>query len=150
MSMTKKGRQPSFAATDPATSDRMKRVRQSGTKPEMEVAAALRELGIRYRLKNRDLPGNPDFANRLRAWAVFVNGCFWHGHTSCKRSIRPKTNSVYWFEKVQKNRARDAAGVRGLRLKGFKVVIVWECRGRLPQVASKLSSLKARGTRKGT
>ena len=56
--------------------------------PELATRAILRSLGFYYRVRNRDLPGSPDIANRRRKWAVFVNGCFWHGHKNC-----PKTKS---------------------------------------------------------
>jgi DNA mismatch endonuclease, patch repair protein len=117
-------------AVDPLTSARMKCVRQSGTAPEIEVGKLLRRIGVFYRLQNPDLAGKPDFANRCGKWAIFVNGCFWHGHTGCVRSKVPTKNRDYWLEKIKKNRSRDAKCVRALRAKGFTVLIVWECESR--------------------
>jgi DNA mismatch endonuclease (patch repair protein) len=105
----------------------MGRVRQKGTRAELAVAASLTALGLRYRKNVRALPGSPDFANRSRRWAVFVNGCFWHRHTGCRRATTPTANHAFWLEKFAANRTRDAKAIQALRAKGFKVVIVWEC-----------------------
>jgi DNA mismatch endonuclease, patch repair protein len=59
----------------------MGRVRQRGTTPELAVRAALRELGLRYRVNARDLPGSPDIVNRSKRIAIFVHGCYWHRYT---------------------------------------------------------------------
>ena len=112
---------------DPRRSALMARVRQKGTSPEKIVGTVLRSLGQAYRLNVRGLPGSPDFANRARKWAVFVNGCYWHHHTGCKRATVPKTNETFWRDKFGANRARDARSVRALRRAGFRVVVVWEC-----------------------
>jgi len=105
----------------------MGRVRQKGTTAEAAIGQTLRALGIAYRKNVRALPGSPDFANRKRRWAVFVQGCFWHRHTGCRRATIPKANRDFWLEKFTRNRARDAAAVRALRIMGFRVVLVWEC-----------------------
>jgi DNA mismatch endonuclease (patch repair protein) len=112
---------------DPRRSALMSRVRQRGTEAELAVAAALRRLGIRYRLNVASLPGSPDFSNRKRKLAAFVNGCFWHHHRGCKRATVPKTNEAFWQEKFRANRARDARSIRELRRHGFHVFLVWEC-----------------------
>lgn len=97
------------------------------TKPERQVGAALRALGLGYRKNVRGLPGKPDFANRSRRWAIFVHGCFWHRHTGCSRATVPKSNSDFWSEKFSANRRRDAKAIRALRAMRFKVVVIWEC-----------------------
>lgn len=112
---------------DPRRSALMSRVRQRGTEAELAVAAALRKLGISYRLNVTSLPGSPDFANRKMKWAIFVHGCFWHRHTGCKRATLPKTNEEFWCHKFLTNRLRDARAVRELRRLGFRVALVWEC-----------------------
>jgi DNA mismatch endonuclease, patch repair protein len=113
-------------ATDPERSALMARIRQSGTKPELMVARALREFGIGYRKNARDLPGSPDFVNRGRRWAIFVNGCYWHHHR-CRRGTIPKRNREFWVGKFVANRRRDARAIRELRRKGFDVLLIWEC-----------------------
>lgn len=104
----------------------MKRVRQKGTRPEMLVGAALRKLGCGYRKNDTKLPGSPDFVNRSRGWALFVQGCFWHHHR-CRRGTTPTRNREFWTDKFDGNRRRDARKVKALRKLGFRVVLVWEC-----------------------
>lgn len=115
-----------WVPTDPKRSALMKRVRQTGTSAEDAVARALREAGLSYRRNVRDLPGAPDFANKTKRWAIFVNGCFWHHHR-CSRGTTPKRNREFWTDKFVANRKRDAAKARALRKLGFGVLIVWEC-----------------------
>lgn len=112
---------------DSARSALMRRVRQRGTKAETEVSAMLRGLGIGFRRNVRALPGSPDFANRSRKWALFVNGCFWHHHEGCFRATVPTRNCAFWTAKFSANRERDETKTRALRKMGFKVVVIWEC-----------------------
>lgn len=109
------------------TSARMKRVRRSGTAPELEVRRFLTTLKVRYRLNNRSLPGTPDIANRSRRWAVFVHGCFWHAHRLCRRAAIPQSNQKFWAMKRERNAQRDHAAVHNLRRAGYVVLVVWEC-----------------------
>lgn len=118
--------------TDPVRSRLMSRIRQAGTQPELVVRAALRCIGIGYRLNTRDLPGSPDVANKGRRWAIFVHGCYWHHHTNCARATVPKRNREFWLGKFATNRRRDARAIRELRAEGFRVIIVWECQTRRP------------------
>ena len=99
------------------------------TKPELMVRRALRSLGhTGYRLDRRDLPGRPDIAFIGRKKAIFVHGCFWHGH-DCKRGARmPKTNADYWRGKIARNVARDAASEAALAEMGWDVLTIWECK----------------------
>lgn len=115
--------------TDPARSALMKRVRQRGTQVEDLVAAALRAQHLAYRRNVRSLPGTPDFANKTKRWAIFVNGCFWHHHKTCVRGTIPTRNREFWVEKFTANRRRDAMKIRALRRMGFRVVVIWECQG---------------------
>ena len=112
---------------DEETSERMGRVRQKGTKPELIVRQIIHGLGHRYRVENRDLPGSPDIANRSRGWAVLVHGCYWHRHRGCSRTTTPTRNRRFWEDKFQANVARDKRAVQELRRLGYRVVIVWEC-----------------------
>jgi DNA mismatch endonuclease (patch repair protein) len=104
----------------------MSRVRVRGTKPELMVRTLLFERGVRYRLNRKDLPGKPDiYIARIRL-AIFVNGCFWHGH-DCSRGRRPATNQMFWNEKIERNQVRDAAVLRSLSDLGFNTVTIWQC-----------------------
>jgi DNA mismatch endonuclease, patch repair protein len=116
-------------------SEMMAAVGQRDTPPELAVRSVLTSLGHRYRVRNRDLPGSPDIANRSRRWAVFVNGCFWHAHKSCPKTKSepgafrvPRSNPDFWKEKLNANRSRDAKAIRALRARGFQVSVVWECK----------------------
>jgi DNA mismatch endonuclease (patch repair protein) len=113
--------------TDAATSARMGRIRQSGTAPEMAVRRAAATLGLRYTVKNTDLPGSPDLANRSRRWAIFVHGCYWHRHTGCHKATTPRTNTEFWLNKFSRNVARDAAARDALRRRGYRVLTFWQC-----------------------
>lgn len=105
----------------------MRRVKGRDTKPEMVVRRALTRLGARYRLHRKDLPGSPDVAMPGRRLAVFVHGCFWHGH-DCARGARvPKQNRDYWTAKVARNRARDEKAREALAALGWRVETIWEC-----------------------
>ncbi len=105
----------------------MRRVKGKNTSPELAVRQALTALGARYRLHRADLPGKPDIVMPGRRLAVFVHGCFWHGH-DCARGARvPKQNRDYWVGKVARNRARDTASLAALEALGWRVETIWEC-----------------------
>ena len=116
------------AASPPDRSEIMRRVKSRDTGPEKRVRAALRALGhTGYRLNRADLPGKPDVAFIGRRKAIFVHGCFWHGH-DCKRGARaPKANAEYWSAKIARNRARDERSQRALEEQGWRVLVLWEC-----------------------
>lgn len=120
-------RLPAHVSVDPVVSKRMRAVRQTGTKPEVAVRGILRALGMRYRSQVKALPGSPDLANQRAGWALFVHGCFWHGHEGCRLYRLPKTNPDFWQAKVEANRARDLRKEEALRELGLKVVVVWQC-----------------------
>lgn len=113
--------------TDAATSARLSRQRQRDTSPELDVRRAVTALGAKYRIANRDLPGSPDLANRSRHWAIFVHGCYWHGHRGCARASVPKRNRGFWQAKFEANRQRDRRKESKLRARGFHVLTIWEC-----------------------
>ncbi|WP_338848314.1 very short patch repair endonuclease [Massilia sp. W12] len=106
----------------------MRRVKGQHTGPELCVRQLLRALGFSgYRLHRKELPGKPDIVFIGRRKAIFVHGCFWHGH-DCKRGARmPQQNAAYWQEKIHKNRQRDAAHCAQLAALGWQVLTVWEC-----------------------
>jgi len=118
---------------DAETSARLGRVRQHGTTPELQVRRILTELGLRYRVHNRDLPGSPDMANRKRRWAVFVHGCFWHRHEGCAKATTPKRNADFWKAKFSANEERDARAMRALEGMDYRVAVIWECELEDPQ-----------------
>ncbi|WP_018390856.1 very short patch repair endonuclease [Ancylobacter sp. FA202] len=106
----------------------MRAIRSKDTKPELMVRRALRALGFTgYRLHRKDLPGKPDIAFIGKTKAIFVHGCFWHGH-DCREGARTtRSNQHYWIPKISGNRERDARHARDLVERGWKVLIIWEC-----------------------
>ena len=105
----------------------MRQVPGRNSSAEMAVRRLLTRMGLRYRLHRKDLPGSPDVAFIGRKVALFVHGCFWHGH-DCKRGARvPKANTDYWLAKIGRNRARDIRSVAALEAMGWRPVVVWEC-----------------------
>ena len=105
----------------------MRAVKGRDTTPELAVRRILRAAGIGYRLGGRGLPGRPDLVMQGRRVAVFVHGCFWHGHDCARGARQPKANADYWSAKIGGNRARDSAACSALEAAGWRVVTVWEC-----------------------
>lgn len=105
----------------------MARVGTKNTKPELRLRKLLHRLGFRFRLHRKDLPGKPDLVLPKYSVAVFVHGCFWHGH-DCRKGRLPTTNVEFWEAKIGKSRRRDAESVRKLEELGWEVWTVWECR----------------------
>ncbi len=109
-------------------SENMRRIRSKGTAPELAVRKICRELGFTgYRIHRRDLPGKPDMAWIGRKIAIFVHGCFWHGHDCAEGIRKPKSNRDYWIPKIKRNQERDAEHLNALRRTGWRVLIVWDC-----------------------
>jgi DNA mismatch endonuclease, patch repair protein len=120
--------------------ENMRRIRAGNTKPELAVRKILRDSGFPgYRLHRKDLPGKPDISFLRRRKAIFVHGCFWHGHECQEGRRRPKTNSHYWHEKIRRNQERDASHVSALMAQNWDVFTVWECELKnLPALAARL------------
>lgn len=131
----------------------MKNQKQRDTRPELAVRRMVRELGHRYRLGNRDLPGSPDLANRSRRWVIFVHGCYWHSHQGCPRATVPKRNREFWLAKFAANRERDQRNENRLRELGYTVIVVWECELRnepeavIERLRAQLPAMTARAAR---
>ena len=114
-------------------SEIMSRVKARDTKPELITRRLVHELGFRFRLHRRDLPGTPDLVFPRLRLALFVHGCFWHRHLNCKLTTTPKTNADFWSEKFSQNMKRDDVAARRLRAAGWSVQIVWGCETRNPE-----------------
>ncbi len=103
----------------------MARIRGRDTKPELIVRRYLYARGYRYRKNVRSLPGTPDIVLRPYGVAIFVHGCFWHGHEVDGHV--PKSNREFWIRKIERNKERDVHNKEALRRAGWDVVTVWEC-----------------------
>ena len=111
-------------------SEIMARIQGRDTAPEMIVRRTAHRLGFRFRLYRKDLPGRPDLVfPRYRA-AVFVHGCFWHRHDSCRFAYTPGSRVRFWTEKFRQNVARDRRTEDALRSLGWQVLVIWECETR--------------------
>ena len=104
----------------------MASVRTTNTGPELALRKLLHALGYRYRLNYRKLPGSPDLVFPALRKAIFVHGCFWHGHR-CRWGRLPKSRKGYWQPKIASNRARDRRVLRALRKAGWEAIVVWQC-----------------------
>lgn len=105
----------------------MSGIKSRDTKPELQVRKYLHGEGYRFRLSRKDLPGRPDVV--LSKWkvAIFVHGCFWHGHKTCGLFRIPKTRAEFWTDKIGRNSQRDQVAIQKLLRLGWRVAIVWEC-----------------------
>lgn len=105
----------------------MRAVKGRDTQPELIVRRLTHLMGFRFRLCRKDLPGCPDLVFPRLHKVIFINGCFWHGHT-CPRGRRiPKSNKEYWLKKILKNRERDQKALKLLVATGWKPLVIWEC-----------------------
>lgn len=105
----------------------MSHIHSKATKPEMAVRRWLWAHGYRYRLNVKSVPGKPDIVMRKYRTAIFVNGCFWHGHEGCGKFVMPKSNTDFWQVKIEQNRQRDQRNYEELMHGGWQVIVIWEC-----------------------
>ena len=116
---------------DPLTPEQrhrcMSHIRSRNTKPELKVRQWLWQHGYHYRLNVGSVPGKPDIVMRRFRTAIFVNGCFWHGHDGCPKFRLPQTNVEFWQAKISRNRERDQHNYQILNENGWQVIVVWEC-----------------------
>lgn len=118
----------------------MQAVKSKDTAPEIAVRRVAHGMGYRFRLHRQDLPGRPDLVFPRFHKALFVHGCFWHGHDCVRGARAPKAHAEYWRQKIARNRARDAVSVKALEAKGWRVAIIWECHLRDPAAIRKMLS----------
>lgn len=104
----------------------MQAVKGKDTKPEIAVRRLLYSMGYRYRLHRKGLPGRPDIAFVGRRKAIFVHGCFWHGH-DCPKGRLPKSRLEYWRPKIFQNTERDKSNIEQLQSLGWRSLVVWQC-----------------------
>ena len=105
----------------------MSRIRAKNTKPEVLVRSMLHRMGYRFRIHLKGLPGKPDIVLPKYHTAIFVHGCFWHGHKGCKDFAPPKTRTEWWLNKINGNKKRDTENITQLGRQGWQAIIIWEC-----------------------
>lgn len=101
----------------------MSRIKSKWTKQEVATHNYLKSKGIKHEM-HPGILGSPDITIKSKKIAIFLNGCFWHG---CPHHFRlPKTNTVFWAQKIKNNKKRDKMNTRLLRKEGWVVIGVWE------------------------
>lgn len=116
----------------------MRAVKSRDTAPELKVRKAAHALGLRFRLNRADLPGKPDLVFPAKRIALFVHGCFWHGHDCARGARMPQTNRAYWRAKISRNTTRDKVNLTALRNLGWKPCVIWECETRDAEALSRI------------
>lgn len=107
-------------------SEIMSRVHSNGNiSTELRLIQIFKEYGITGWRRHYPVKGHPDFVFIKCKIAVFVDGCFWHGH-NC-RNTTPASNSEYWAKKRNKNIKRDEEVTALFEQRGWKVIRIWEC-----------------------
>lgn len=120
----------------------MQSIKSKDTKPELLVRKFLFSRGFRYRLNAKRLPGSPDIVLKKYRTAIFINGCFWHGHQDCKYFVLPKTNTDFWQNKILKNQERDLKRRIELRDMGWHTITLWECQLKPRTISQTLQGLE--------
>lgn len=129
---------------DPATRSKiMASIRGKNTKPELQVRRGLHQLGVRFRLHRRDLPGSPDLVFPKYRAVLFVHGCFWHRHEPCRLAYTPSVNSHKWIAKFKANVERDRRQIALLQQVGWRVFVIWECALRANDLGDLLDAVVA-------
>jgi DNA mismatch endonuclease (patch repair protein) len=128
---------------DAATRSRMMSgIRNANTTPERCVRTFLHHAGLRFRLHVRNLPGTPDIVLPKYRTVVFVHGCFWHRHTDCQYAYTPKSRLDFWQRKFASNVERDSRNASRLRDSGWRVLTIWECQLRAPELNALVANIK--------
>ena len=104
----------------------MSGIKNKNTKPELLIRKELFKNGFRYTLQNGKLPGKPDLVLKKYSSVILINGCFWHGH-KCKYFKWPKSNKIFWHNKINGNMENDIIIKQKLSIMGYRICVFWEC-----------------------
>jgi len=114
---------------DGATRSRnMAAIKSRNTAPELFIRSMLHKRGFRFRLHVKELPGKPDIVLPKYHAVIFINGCFWHGHSNCRLYKLPSTRVEFWQKKINKNQSNDAKSIELLLNSDWRVCVIWECK----------------------
>lgn len=105
----------------------MSQIKGKNTKPEIKLRKLIFNLGYRYRLNVKNLPGKPDLVFSARKKIIFVHGCYWHMHQCKYGTVSPKSNADFWKQKRLATVARDKRNIEDLQDLGWEVLVIWEC-----------------------
>lgn len=106
----------------------MQQVRAKNTSAELVLRKLIWSMGFRgYRIHYSKLPGKPDVVFTKQKRAIFMHGCFWHGHSCRAGQNTPRSNLEYWNNKLKRNKDRDQINIQQLEEAGFRVLVIWEC-----------------------
>jgi len=121
----------------------MSRIRSKDTIPEKIVRSTLHQMGYRFRLHVKDLPGKPDIVLTKYKTVIFVHGCFWHRHPRCKYAYTPKSRIEFWNKKFKDNIKRFTTVEKELKELNWKIVVIWECevKGPINKLKDKIKTL---------
>lgn len=109
-------------------SEIMSHIKSKDTSIELMVRRYLFAIGYRYRVNYKELPGKPDIVFTKKKIAIFVHGCYWHGHGCGSRYAHTsQSNKEYWAPKIERTRKRDQGHIQELETDGWKVIVLWEC-----------------------
>lgn len=104
----------------------MAKISGKENKPEILARKVLFASGFRYRKNDIRYPGKPDIILPRFKIAIFINGCFWHGHT-CKAGKNPQSRKDFWINKVNNTIKRDLKNRLDLEYMGWQVITIWQC-----------------------
>lgn len=112
-------------------------IRGKDTKPELSLRRALHARGFRFRLHSKKIHGKPDIVLPKYCAVVFVHGCFWHRHETCRYATTPTTRPDFWRAKFAVNVTRDDFVRATLLDSGWRVAVIWECALKKPEQVEK-------------
>jgi len=105
-------------------SENMSRIRSADTEPELIVRRALTQAGLRYRLHQKTPGGKADLVIPSKQFALFIDGCFWHGCP--EHYVHPRSNWPFWDKKLRENVDRDRRQTKALIEASWRFLRVWE------------------------
>lgn len=121
-------------------SEIMKKVRSKKNKStELKLIELFKENNIHGWRRNYNVKGHPDFVFLDKRIAIFVDGCFWHGH-DCRNTC-PKDNEDYWTKKRERNMKHDKEITEYFEARRWTVVRIWECELSRKSTSAKVDNL---------
>lgn len=109
-------------------SEIMSHIKSKDTSIELLVRRKLFSMGYRYRVNYKALPGKPDIVFTRKKIAIFIHGCYWHGHDCGSHYAHAsQSNKAYWRPKIERTKQRDQEHIQALEADGWKIIVLWKC-----------------------